>query len=183
MTNVAIIGSVATAVTTAANQAKKAAEVSISEAIKKSGSIPVGYKGAEDKVTVKNGAIKTTAAIEGNDAGFFVAFKPVDVKSAKHIVFDIQGEIFQKQGWDHYASLQVMDQDGNRKIIMEFCKEGKYGSCSGKPITKPSDVQKGANLKVALPAGLENIARIEVVFVGQSSVEPGFSLSNIKLVK
>ncbi len=185
MSNIALIGSVVSAAVAAPDQAKKGNAVAdISKAIQKSGSIPTGYKGAEGKVRVeKGGAIKTTAVIEGNDAGFFVAFKPVEVENAKFLTLDILGKIFQKQGWDHYASLQAMDEDGERKIILEFCKEGKYGSCSGKSITKPSSVRKGANLKIELPKGLETIARIEVVFIGQTSVEAGFTLSNIKLVK
>ena len=162
-----------------------AGEVNISEAIKKSGSIPTGYKGADGKVKVdrSNGAIVTTGKIEGNDAGFFVAFRPVTVGNNKKMSLYIKGEIIQKQGWDHYASIQVMDEDGERYIIQEVCREGKYGSCSGKDRIKPSAVRQGTTLSIKLPEGLKNIARVEVVFVGETSVETGFNLSNIKLTK
>ena len=162
-----------------------AGEVNISEAIKKSGSVPTGYKGADGKVKVNrlNGAIVTTDKIEGNDAGFFVAFKPVSVGGNRKMSLFIKGEIFQKQGWDHYASIQIMDADGERHIIQEVCKEGKYGSCSGKDRIKPSAVRQGTTLSIKLPESLKSISRVEVVFVGDTSVEAGFNLSNIKLTK
>ena len=155
----------------------------ISKAIQESKSIPTGYQGAEGKVKAEKGSIKTTADIEGTDAGFLVEFEPVEVKNAKHLSLDVKGKIFQRQGWDHYASIQAKDEDGERYILLELCREGKYGSCEGKPITKSSSLRKGTNLKIKLPAKLETIQRIEVVFVGATKVNAGFSLSNIKLVK
>ena len=162
---------------------KSDAVADISQAIEKSKSIPTGYKGAEGKVKVEKGTIKTTDVIEGTDAGFLVEFELVEVKNAKHLSVDVKGKIFQRQGWDHYASIQVKDEDGQRYILLELCKEGKYGSCEGKPITKSSSLRKGTSLKIKLPAKLETIQRIEVVFVGETKVNAGFTLSNIKLVK
>ncbi len=161
----------------------KTAVVNISNEIVKSKSIPKGYNGAEGKVKTEKGSIKTTADIEGTDAGFYVEIELVEVKNAKHLTLDVKGKIFQREGEDHYASIQVKDEDGKRYIVLELCKEGKYGSCEGRPITKSSSLRKGTNLKIKLPASLETIQRIEVVFVGATKVSAGFSLSNIKLVK
>lgn len=156
----------------------------ISAAIKKSGSKPIGYKGADGKVKIDaNGSIVTTAIIEGTDAGFFAPFPPAEVGKATALSLQVKGNIFQKQGWDHYASIQVMDEDGNRYILKELCREGQYGSCEGKDRTAPSSVRQGTTLTLALPKELKTIARIEVVFVGETRVDAGFALSNIKLVK
>jgi hypothetical protein len=162
---------------------KSDAVADISKAIEQSKSIPTGYKGAEGKIKAEKGTIKTIADIEGTDAGFLIEFEPVEVKNAKYLSLDIKGKILQRQGWDHYASIQIKDEDGKRYIVLELCKEGKYGNCEGKPITKSSSLRKGTNLKIKLPAELETIQRIEVVFVGATKVSAGFSLSNIKLVK
>jgi hypothetical protein len=159
----------------------------ISKGIQASKSAPTGFKGAEKKVIINKGSIQTTEMIEGTDAGFFVAFKPVEVKDAKYISLFIKGDIFQKQGWDHYASIQAQDEDGNRFVLMEMCKEGKFGSCEGKPTTKPSAIRKGATLNISLDKakadGMQTIQRLEIVFVGEATVDAGFSISDIQLVK
>lgn len=159
----------------------------IGKAIQTSKSVPTGYKGADAKVVRNKGSIQTTDMIEGIDAGFFVAFKPVDVKDAKYLSLFIKGDIFQKQGWDHYASVQVKDDDGKLYILMELCKEGKYGSCAGGPITKPSAIRKGTTLKISLDKaeaeGMQTIQSLEVVFVGEATVDAGFTISDIQLVK
>ncbi|MBU1026117.1 MAG: hypothetical protein KKA31_00130 [Candidatus Margulisbacteria bacterium] len=184
MSNIALIGSVVSAAVAAPNQAKKGNAVAdISGAIQKFGSIPTGYNGAEGKVVAKKGAIQTTGVIEGTDAGFFVEFKPVEVKGAKYLSVSVKGNIFQQQGWDHYASIQVKDAEGKRFILLEVCKEGKFGSCDGKSITKPNDLKKGTTLNIKLPPELKTVQRLEVVFIGATKVEAGFILSNIKLVK
>ena len=185
MSTVAMLGAlVSTAAISAPPQTDKSTDIAnISDTIQKSGSKPTGYKGADGKVVVEKGTVKTTGVIEGTDAGFFVAFPAVDVKGAKHLSLDVKGRIFQQQGWDHLASIQIMDEDGERHILLEVCKEGKYGSCAGQPKTKPSALRKGTTIKLKLPAGLETVARIEVVFIGQTKVDAGFTLSNIKLVK
>jgi len=162
-----------------------AGESNISEVIRKSGSIPTGYKGADGKVKVNkaDGAIVTTGKIEGNDAGFFVAFRPVEVGNNKKMSLYLKGHILQKRGEDHYASIQVMDEDGERHIIQEVCREGQYGNCSGKDRTKPSAVRQGTTLSIKLPENLKNIARIEIVFVGETAVDTGFTVKDIKLTK
>jgi hypothetical protein len=153
----------------------------ISKAIASAKAKAVGYKGAEGKVLVKNGNIVFIANADGNDVGVYVSFPAVNVGNNKLLTLDVNGKVFQKQGWDHYLSLQIKDEDGNRYIIHEFCREGKYGSCKGKGITALKSIRKGTTLKIKLPAGLKTIERIELVFVGQSNVTQGFTISNIGL--
>ena len=155
----------------------------ISDIIKTSGAKPTGYKGAEGKVVADNGAIKTTAVIEGNDAGFFVAVPPVEAKDAKSLSLYLKGNIFQRQGWDHYASIQVTDAQGKMYILQELCNQGQYESCKGKSKITAEEIKAGKTLNLALPAGLKTIARIEVVFIGDTRVDAGFVMSDIKLVK
>ena len=164
--------------------ASTAAVGNISEALAKSRAIIIGYKGADGKVLNDNGTIRTTAKIEGNDAGFFVEFAPedaIDVNGARSLSLNIKGEIFQRQGWGHYASIQVIDKNGRRFILQELCDEGAFGSCVGKSVTSSSSVRKGTNLKIQLPEGLESIRRLEIVFIGETIVAPGFAISDIGL--
>lgn len=158
----------------------------ISAAIEKSKSVPTGYNGAEEKVKAIKGSIITTAEIEGHegkDAGFLVEFKPVDVNDAKYLSLYIKGNIFQRQGWDHYASIQVKDEDGKQYIMLELCKEGKYGNAKGKPITKSSEIRKGTTLKMPLAEDLKTVQRLEIVFVGETEVDAGLTMKDIKLIK
>ena len=160
-----------------------AAAGNINEAIRKEGSVPTGYNGAEGKVEFSKGRINITAVAEGKDTGFFVEVRPVEVKGAKALSLQVKGWIAQKEGWDHYASIQVIDGNGKRHILQELCKEGKYGSCKGKNIVDPLTIIRGTTLTIKLPEDLKSIARFEVVFVGQTRVGAGFSIGNIKLVK
>jgi hypothetical protein len=153
----------------------------ISDAIKMSQSSPTGYNGAEGKVVVKEGTLVTTAPIEGNNAGFFVAFEPIEVGSAKQLVLTIKGRIHQKQGWDHYGSIQLRDEDDRKFIAQELCKEGAYGSCARQSVTKPSALRKGTTLKIEFPAGIKTIAGFEVVGIGATSIEEGLTISDIGL--
>jgi len=155
----------------------------ISKTIASSKSIPVGYNGADGKVKFEKGSIITTAVIEANDAGLFVEFKPVDVKDAKSLSLYIKGVIFQKQGLDHYASIQVNDEDGKVFILRELCREGKFGSCAGQPITKSSEIKKGITLTIPLDKDVKTIQRLAIVFVGEISVDAGLTISDIQLVK
>jgi len=160
-----------------------AAAGNISEAIRKEGSIPTGYNGAEGKVEFSKGKINVTTVTEGKDTGFFVEIRPIEVKGTKALSLQVKGRIVQKEGWDHYASIQVIDGNGKRHILQELCKEGKYGSCKGKNVTDPLTIERGTTLTLKLPEDLKSIARFEVVFVGQTRVEAGFSISDIKLAK
>jgi hypothetical protein len=157
----------------------------IGKAMQTSKSIPTGYNGSKGKVVLDKATIKTTASIEGNDAGFLVEFKPVDVKGAKSLSLDIKGNIFQKQGWEHYGSIQVLDEDGKRYILKELCKGTSYEGCTGKgeTATKLSDIKAGTSLTISLPKDLKTIQRFEVVFIGETQVDAGFTISNIQLVK
>lgn len=157
----------------------------ISKAMQTSKLIPTGYKGADDKVVLDKGSIKTTASIEGNDAGFFVGIKPMGVKGAKYLSLYIKGNISQKQSWEHYGSIQVLDEDGKRYILKELCEGTRYTGCTGKgeTATKLSDISKGTTLKISLPDGLNTIKRFEVVFVGETQVDAGFTISNIQATK
>lgn len=160
-------------VATATAPSAGVAGVNISEAIVKAGSKPTGYKGAEGKVVIENGAIKTTADIEGTDAGFFVSFPAVDIKGAQNLELYTKANIFQKQGWDHYSSIQLKDENGKRYIVLELCREGQYGNCAGKPVTSSGSVRQGTTLKIKLPAGLDTLERFEVVFIGDTKVAAG----------
>jgi len=151
--------------------------VDISDAIRSA--IPVGYNGAEGKIQI---AIVTAAGIKGRDAGFFVELRPpIEVGSARYLTMNIRGDILQRQGWDHYGSIQLLDGSGKRHIVLELCREGKYGSCAGKPVTDPGAVGQGVNLRIPLLQGLKNISRLEIVFVGETEVSAGFTVSDIRL--
>jgi len=151
--------------------------VDISDAIRSS--VPVGYNGAAGNIQI---AIVTTSMIRGLDAGFFVGLHPpVEVRDARYLALHIRGDITQRQGWDHYGSIQLVDGSGKRHIVLELCREGKYGSCAGKPVTDPGTVGKGVNLRIPLPQGLKDISRLEMVFVGETEVSAGFTIGEIRL--
>ena len=169
---------------TAKSKKKEAKEVElvadVSAQIEKSKSIPTGYKGAEGKVKVEKGKITTTSTIEGKDAGFFVEFRPVPVKNANALVLDIKGYVYQKQGWAKYGSIQVIDEDGKRHILKELC-QSKWDDCQ--EITKIKEMKEGITLQIDLPKDLKSIKRFEVVFVGVTEVDPGFTIDNILLME
>jgi hypothetical protein len=156
-----------------------------SKAMQTSGSVPTGYSGAEGLVEIDGRSIKTTGLIEGHDPGFFVEVEPLDLKGAKYLSLYIKGDIFQKQGWEHYASIQVKDEDGNKYILKELCKGTQYEGCTGKGQTKTkiSDVITGTTLLIPLPKELKSAQRIEVVFIGEVKVKAGFKVDDIQFMK
>jgi hypothetical protein len=144
----------------------------------------VGYNGAEGKVAVLSDLVRTTATIEGKDPGFFIAFPtPLQLGATRTLALRLQGPIVQLENWDHYASVQITgSNDPERHVILsELCQLGQYGNCKGKTPTPLVAVENGLDLKLPLPAEVQDIKRVELVFIGQARVPAGFVLSNISV--
>ena len=156
----------------------------ISRAIVKYRSVPTGYKGAQGKVKVdKRGNISFTAQATGNDVGVFIEVPPINVGTKRYLTLDITGKVFQRQGWAHCGSIQVLDKNGKRYTLRELCQSNDKGKCSVRnkdPRINPLKASE-RSLKLKLPRGIKDIKRVEFVFIGQTTVFKGFIFGNIGL--
>jgi hypothetical protein len=156
----------------------------ISKAIVRYKSVPTGYKGANKKVSVdRRGNISFTAQATGSDVGVFIEVPPVNVGTNKYLTLDLTGKVFQRQGWAHWGSIQVLDKSGKRYTLRELCQSNDQGKCSVRnkdPRINPLKAGK-RSLKLKLPRGLKDIKRIEFVFPGKTMIFKGFTFGNIGL--